>query len=320
MKILASAQENSINCAIKEVREKFNVLKVEKLSKGVFVFETDDELGDFKPIFVRYLLQIYIEKPLDELNIADLFKNLSKDDIFVFHLSVLDDSVSKDNVLADCLKYFKENNIKINPKEASKIIGLVIFENKVYFGVSTIKESLSSWPLGECRFKYEEEQVSRAEFKLLEALEYFNIDLSKYKNAIDLGAAPGGWTRILLNKGLNVIAVDPAELDNNLTKNKNLYHYRGLSQDFFRKNKNKFDIIVNDMKVDTKKSIQITEEAMRYLNKNGVVIMTLKLNPNREFEEVKECMKIISEKYNIVGVHQLFHNRSEATIIFKNKI
>lgn len=318
MKILASAQENSINCAIKEVREKFNVLKVEKLSKGVFVFEIDEEFSGFRPIFVRYLLPISVEKEFAEVNLSDLFGNLSRDDVFVFHLSALDESVSKDNVLADCLKYFRENNIKINPKEASKIIGLVIFQSKVYFGVSKIKESLSSWPLGECRFKYEEEQVSRAEFKLLEALEYFNIDLSGYKNALDLGASPGGWSRVLLNKGMNVVAVDPAELDESLIENKNLYHFRGLSQDFFRRNKSKFDIVVNDMKMDTKKSIQITEEAMRYLNKNGVVIMTLKLNPNREFEEVKECMKIISEKYIVVGVHQLFHNRSEATVVFKN--
>lgn len=321
MKILASAQENSVDCAIREIRENFNVLSLEKLAKGVFVFETDDVLKNFQPIFVRYFLPISTEKQLNDngLIIEELFENnnLSKDDIFVLHLSVLDESIDKTAILNDCLKYFKENSMVINPKIANKIIGLIIFKNKIYFGISTIKESLSSWALGECRYKYEENQISRAEFKLLEALEHFNTDVSKYKTALDLGAAPGGWSKVLLNKGLNVVAVDPAELDNNLLSNNKLRHYKGLSQDFFRKCKNTYDIVVNDMKMDAKKSIEITEEATKYLNRDGIIIMTLKLDPNREFDEVKDCIKIIKNKYEIIGVHQLFHNRSEATIAFK---
>jgi len=317
MKILASAQENSVDCAIREIRENFNISNLEKLAKGVFVFETDDVLKNFRPIFVRYLLPISVEKTIKEFNAKDLFKNISKDDIFVLHLSILDESIEKDNILANCLNYFRENNITINPKKADKIIGLVVFANKVYFGISTIKDSLSSWALGECRYKYEENQISRAEFKLLEAFEYFDIDVSKYKTALDLGAAPGGWSRVLLNKGLNVVAVDPAELDVSLIENKKLRHYKGLSQDFFRKCKNTYDVIVNDMKMDSKKSIEITTEATKYLNKNGVVIMTLKLNPNREYDEVKECIEIIKNKFEIIGIHQLFHNRSEVTVSFK---
>ncbi|MDD2840172.1 MAG: SAM-dependent methyltransferase [Rickettsiales bacterium] len=320
-KILAAAQENSIDCAIREIRENFEISQIEKLTKGVFTFETNETLENFKPIFVRYLLPISIEKQLNDLNIVDLFKdiNFSKNDIFVLHLSVLDNSISKENILADCLKYFKENNITINPKIANKIIGLIIFKNKLYFGISTVKESLSSWVLGECRFKKEDEQISRAEFKLLEAFEYFDIDLSNYKNALDLGAAPGGWSRVLLNQCLNVVAVDPAELNESLLSNKKLYHYRGLSQDYFKKLKDKkYDVIANDMKMDTRNSIEIIEEATKYLNKDGIVIMTLKLDPSREFEEVKECIEIIKKKYEIIGVHQLFHNRSEITILFKN--
>jgi 23S rRNA (cytidine2498-2'-O)-methyltransferase len=326
MKILATAQENSLAYAIHEIQENLNVSQICKLTKGVFTFETQESLENFKPIFVRYLMPISIEKEInveDDLDIQELFKDIkcSNNDVFILHFSILDShsELNKANIIAKCLKYFKESGIIINPKTANKIICLTIFNNKLYFGISTITESLNSWPLGECRFKYETNQICRAEFKLLEAIEYFKIKLLNYKNALDLGAAPGGWTRILLEKGLHVTAVDPAELNESLSINNNLFHYRGTSQNFFREyNSEKYDIIVNDMKMDTKKSIKIMEEAAKHLKNNGIIIITLKLNPNRELEEVKECIKLIKNNYEIIGIHQLFHNRSEATIVFKN--
>lgn len=61
---------------------------------------------------------------------------------------------------------------------------------------------------GEC-----DASVNRAEFKLKEALEFFGINLSGIKRALDIGAAPGGWTHHLLSQGIRVVAVDNAVLD-----------------------------------------------------------------------------------------------------------
>ncbi len=44
--------------------------------------------------------------------------------------------------------------------------------------------------------------------KLLEALRTFTPDLSGVKAALDLGAAPGGWTRVLAeNLGISRVTV-----------------------------------------------------------------------------------------------------------------
>ncbi len=51
--------------------------------------------------------------------------------------------------------------------------------------------------------------VSRAEHKLAEAIHVFGLDLRAGMRAIDLGAAPGGWTFLLAERGLDVVAVDP---------------------------------------------------------------------------------------------------------------
>jgi 23S rRNA C2498 (ribose-2'-O)-methylase RlmM len=56
-------------------------------------------------------------------------------------------------------------------------------------------------------------KVNRAEFKLEEAIEFFDVDLSKVGRALDIGASPGGWTHHLVTCGIKVVAVDNALLD-----------------------------------------------------------------------------------------------------------
>ena len=55
--------------------------------------------------------------------------------------------------------------------------------------------------------------LNRSEFKLIEAVEHFNVDLSRIKSCIDVGAAPGGWSHYLLENGVKVLAIDNALLD-----------------------------------------------------------------------------------------------------------
>lgn len=55
--------------------------------------------------------------------------------------------------------------------------------------------------------------VSRAGYKIREAVGFFGIDMSSVGSALDIGAAPGGWTDYLLGRGARVLAVDRALLD-----------------------------------------------------------------------------------------------------------
>jgi 23S rRNA (cytidine2498-2'-O)-methyltransferase len=48
---------------------------------------------------------------------------------------------------------------------------------------------------------------------LEEAVEFFDVDLSKVLRALDVGASPGGWTHHLVTRGIRVVAIDNALLD-----------------------------------------------------------------------------------------------------------
>ncbi len=165
-------------------------------------------------------------------------------------------------------------------KKPQIVISILCTMHKAYLGISTAEENLSAWPGGARHFAQTEEQISRAEFKLLEALEVFGISLPENGRALDLGAAPGGWTRLLLDAGLSVIAVDPANLDPRLARRKQLEHYRGYAENYLEgalQRRNRFDIIANDMRMDAREAARLLDTAAECLRPDGVMISVLKL-------------------------------------------
>lgn len=214
--------------------------------------------------------------------------------------------------------YLKSKGFTLEVQNPSEVVSIAVANNKCYIGVSHINDNLSAWSGGAHRFLKEKEQVCRAEFKLLEALDYYKIDMSGFIKAIDLGAAPGGWTRVLLNKGLGVYAVDPANLDESLGSEKKLQHFKETAQEFFKRDfPPEFDMIVNDMKMDTKESAKLMVESSRLLKENGLGVITLKLPKIEMKRKIKDAVKILESCYAIIGVRQLFHNRSEVTVIIR---
>lgn len=68
---------------------------------------------------------------------------------------------------------------------------------------------------------------SRAFLKLLAAMERFGISIRSNEVVFDLGASPGGWSYVALNKGAKVTAIDRSELDSQLMSNFNLKFIKG---------------------------------------------------------------------------------------------
>ncbi len=208
-------------------------------------------------------------------------------------------------------------------KKPQVVVSLLCTMHKAYLGISPVEENLSSWPGGARHFAQTPEQISRAEFKLLEALEVFGVQLPSQGCALDLGAAPGGWTRIALEAGMrNVVAVDPACLDSRLAKRPGLDHYRGYAEDYLEEAIRKhyrFDVIMNDMRMDARDAARLLVKASACLNADGFVLSVFKLpHATAEINPVitlKEALNILNQRYSVVQARQLFHNRQEVTVV-----
>lgn len=208
--------------------------------------------------------------------------------------------------------------LALNVRKPDNVISVICTADIVYIGVSLAADNLSDWGGGAHRFVFEDEQICRAEFKLLEAIDVFKLALPAGGNALDLGAAPGGWTRVLRNHNLRVAAVDPAELHPSIASDTGVVHHRQTAQIYFQ-SKEKFDIIVNDMRMDVRESAQIMGMAAECLKPDGLAVMTLKLPAKGMQKLTNQALEMLKKWYKVVGARQLFHNRNEVTVVLKHK-
>lgn len=186
-------------------------------------------------------------------------------------------------------------------------------------GISTPEENLCEWSGGQVRFSKEDAQVSRAEFKLLEAFEIFSIEPPVNGSAIDLGSSPGGWARILNQKGYRVTAVDRAPLDSDVIA---LDGVRFIQKDafHFRDDQEKYDILTNDINRDPIQSARAMVNVSSIVKKGAPFVMTVKLpdkSADKIIEKVKNCL---NSHFQIIQIRQLYHNRDEVTIYGKRKL
>ena len=196
------------------------------------------------------------------------------------------------------------------------IISVFITPQNTYLGFSKAKENLNFHDNEAriCSHKGKRE-VSRAENKLKEAISKFSLKLEGGK-ALDIGAAPGGWTKVLVDNGYFVIAVDPAELFDNVKCLKEVTHLKSKIEDL--KFENEFDIIVNDMNMEPADSARVMVNLHKSLKENAKCVLTVKLpfNPEKGILEAKEVLK---DYYEILNIKNLFHNRQEVTMLLKKK-
>lgn len=195
-----------------------------------------------------------------------------------------------------------------------QVLAICLGETRTIIGRSPSEHALSDWPGGRIRLAARSGQVSRAEFKIEEVLSLIPVEVRG--RALDLGAAPGGWTKILLQRGCeHVDAVDPGSLDPRVTGLAGVTVHRTTAGEFLRAAEAEYDLIVNDMRMDPRLSIDVMVQAADHLAPGGSAIMTLKLTPNRAVERVDQAIESLSAAYRVRFARQLQHNRNEVTIV-----
>jgi len=179
----------------------------------------------------------------------------------------------------------------------------------------------SAWRNGIPRLRMPRDAPSRSTLKLAEAFHVFlgeNEDrlLQSEMRAVDLGAAPGGWTWQLIHRGLHVTSIDNGVLRGELVDNALVRHLR---EDGFRYRPRKpVDWMVCDM---VEKPVRIAQLVAMWMREGWTdrCIFNLKLPMKKRFEEVERCRAIIREAMEANGrpfemrIKQLYHDREEVT-------
>jgi 23S rRNA (cytidine2498-2'-O)-methyltransferase len=197
-------------------------------------------------------------------------------------------------------------------KAPEMIVSISIVGEELYAGVGEARANLSSWPGGMARYSGGDDPLSRSKKKLMEAIEVFGLSLPERGRAIDLGAAPGGWTQLLLERGLEVVAVDPAELDARLPGER-LTHFRGPAERYLASASRTADLVTSDMRMDARDAARLmVTVAGSALRPGGQIVTTLKLPERGLIGVLDAALEILTPHFEVRARH-LFHNRSEVT-------
>jgi 23S rRNA (cytidine2498-2'-O)-methyltransferase len=181
----------------------------------------------------------------------------------------------------------------------------------------------STWPGGIPRLRFPAAAPSRSTLKLEEALlTLLDADererwLKPGMTAVDLGAAPGGWTWQLVRRSIRVTAVDNGPMDQKLIDSGLVTHLR---EDGFRyRPAQAVDWLVCDMVEQPRK---VAARMAEWLAGGWCrqAIFNLKLPMKKRFDEVQLCRAMIEETVAAAGkrmewrASQLYHDREEITV------
>ncbi len=197
------------------------------------------------------------------------------------------------------------------------ILSMVVVDNIAYVGVSPASQNMSPHPFGKKHFR--ELVPNRAGLKLMEALDSFSIYLRDNAHALDLGAAPGAWTTVLRKRGLRVTAIAPDDMYPTLKTDPCVQHFHMTAEDYLTRCHDRFDLIVNDMKMDAQDSARLMVRYAPYLRNNGIVIMTLKLRMRRTARVLDHSYRLLRKQYKIMQIRQLVSNKKEITLFLRKK-
>lgn len=177
------------------------------------------------------------------------------------------------------------------------------------------------WPMGIPRLRMPHEAGSRSTLKLAEAIlgmlteEERSVGMRAGMRAVDLGAAPGGWTWQLAWRGLHVTAIDNGPMAASVMATEMVEHLR--ADGFTWRPPKAVDWLVCDM-VDQPSRIASLMAEWIASGRTRHAIFNLKLPMKRRLDAVMQCRTLIHKRLLSVGPYELrlkhlYHDREEVT-------
>jgi 23S rRNA (cytidine2498-2'-O)-methyltransferase len=327
--LLFSVATDSYDLAVREIREEFGPkVRVERVSgdlgriveNGPSIEELADACVSGRIMFVRHLTveianfgvdEVPPGHELAELVLAELPRHPQQ-----LAVQTWTDGAGTGGSYYHLLEEaLGARGIEVTRSGQDVVVSCFVGRKAVVLGVNRLADSLSDWPGGRMRLARSDERVSRSEFKLEEAIQTFGLRLPEGGKALDLGASPGGWTRILRQYGQEVWSVDPGDLDRRVTADRRVHHIATTAGEFFRRNQIRFDVMVNDMRMDQVLSARVMLDAVPHLHRGALAIVTLKGGGRNPLDAARRGIDVLRKEYDVLHARQLHHNRNELTVV-----
>lgn len=171
----------------------------------------------------------------------------------------------------------------------------------------------SRWPGGVQPIEPQYEPISRAYYKAAESITWSGFEMMPGDIAVEIGSAPGGACGRLLELGLKVIGIDPAEMDERIADHPRFKHLRARAGDLPRREFRGAKWLLADSNVKPEKTLTTIENIVthRECSLSGM-LLTMKLGNYEAAAAIPKWMERIQRWKPInVDVCQLARNRCE---------
>ncbi len=184
--------------------------------------------------------------------------------------------------------------------------------DRAFVGAAPAREVPSLAAGGRLRVHVAAAAPSRAAMKLVEAFAWLDRTPERGDQCVDLGAAPGGWSWVLLDRGAKVIAVDPAQLDPTVRHEKGMLH---IKADAFHFDPGEpVDWLLCDM---AWRPLEVAALLGKWARRRWarLLVANIKLPMKKRAEHLFRVRDILEEAgWKHLRVRQLYHDREEITV------
>lgn len=196
----------------------------------------------------------------------------------------------------------------------AKVLSVVIVEPNLWWvGTQVVETMADRWPGGVFPISEPVDMISRAYLKIAEAIHWSRIPMKPNDEVVEIGSSPGGACQYMLDLGLKVTGIDPAEMDEQITEHPDYTHIQSRSLQVKRKIFNKYRWLVCDANVAPSYTLQTVESIVTYpTSKFEGLILTMKLSDWDKADEVEQHVdRVRSWGFQEVMARQLSYNRRE---------
>ncbi len=199
-------------------------------------------------------------------------------------------------------------------QSGESVLDIVLVDpSQWFFGTHTAQTWPTRWPGGVQPISPKYEPVSRAYYKAAEAITWSGFDMQPKDLAVEIGSAPGGACGRLLELGMRVIGIDPAEMDPRISGHPEFRHIRARAGDLKRNEFRGAKWLLVDSNVKPDKTLVTVKNIVnhKFSGFEGLLI-TLKIGDYESANLIDRWTKTIeSWKPKQIRVRQLARNKCE---------
>ncbi|MEM9589513.1 MAG: SAM-dependent methyltransferase [Planctomycetota bacterium] len=172
------------------------------------------------------------------------------------------------------------------------------------------------WPGAVQPIEPEYEPISRAYYKAAEAIQWSGFEMRRGDVAIEIGSAPGGACGRLLELGLQVIGIDPAQMDERIANHPRFRHIRARAGDLPRREFRGAKWLLVDSNVKPDKTLVTVGNIVSHPHSQfRGLLLTMKLGDYNSVDQIDHWAEIIlGWGAESVAVRQLARNRCEVCL------